>query len=239
MSVVVEKLSRSFDGIKALEEVDLTVNKGEFICLLGKSGCGKSTLLKALSGLDLNYQGEIKVHGETLTGVRDDVGVIFQEPRLLPWLTVEKNILFGLKDKSDQTLTRARRFIDYVGLTGKEKLYPKALSGGMSQRAAIARALITDPNVLLLDEPFSALDQFTKMQLQDLVLKIQAKYQTTMIMVTHDIDEALYLADRIIILSDQPGTVKEIVTVTEKQPRRRGSEALAKRKQFILDALHI
>ena len=239
MSLTVEQLTRTFNGVTAIQAIDLTIHEGEIICLLGKSGCGKSTLLRTLSGLDLAYEGTVSFHDTPLTGVRDEIGIVFQEPRLLPWLNVLENIRFGLKQPNQATIKRVDRFIDYVGLTGKGHLYPKALSGGMSQRAAIARALVCDPEVLLLDEPFSALDHFTKLELQDLLLKIQGKYNTTMVMVTHDIDEALYLADRIVVLSSQPGTIQDIIEIDSPRPRTRTSRDLQQVKQKILTRLHI
>lgn len=239
MSLVVEGVQRQFNGVTVIKDINLTIHQGEIICLLGKSGCGKSTLLRTLSGLDIDYQGDVSYRNTKLTGVRDEIGMIFQEPRLLPWLNVWDNVCFGIKDREEETLKRVKRFIDYVGLTGKENVYPKALSGGMSQRAAIARSLVFGPEVLLLDEPFSALDHFTKLELQELLLKIQAKYKTTMVMVTHDIDEALYLADRIVILSHQPGTIKDILTVSDKRPRDRTSITFQQLKKTILNTLHI
>ncbi|GEN56958.1 aliphatic sulfonates import ATP-binding protein SsuB [Halolactibacillus alkaliphilus] len=239
MTLTLENVSRSFQTVTAIKQINLTIKKGEVICLLGKSGCGKSTLLRTLSGLDQEYSGKIYFEGTPLTGVREEIGFIFQEPRLLPWLNVIDNIQFGLKQNDEQTSQRVHRFIQYVGLKGKEYIYPKALSGGMSQRAAIARALVCDPEVLLLDEPFSALDHFTKLELQDLLLKIQAKYKTTMVMVTHDIDEALYLADRIVVLSSQPGTIQQIVEVTQPRPRTRTSDGLKGLKEKILKTLHV
>ncbi len=239
MSLMVNKVTRTFNDVTAIKDINLSIHQGEIVCLLGKSGCGKSTLLRTLSGLDLDYKGVITYNNTPLTGVREEIGIIFQEPRLLPWLNVLDNIRFGLTSYEQETLNRVHRFVDYVGLKGKEKLYPKALSGGMSQRTAIARSLVTDPEVLLLDEPFSALDHFTKLELQDLLLKIQAKYNTTMVMVTHDIDEALYLADRIVILSSQPGTIKGIIDVNDGRPRDRTSPNLQQLKKDILLTLNV
>lgn len=236
---MVNKVTRTFNDVTAIKDINLSIHQGEIVCLLGKSGCGKSTLLRTLSGLDLDYKGVITYNNTPLTGVREEIGIIFQEPRLLPWLNVLDNIRFGLTSYEQETLNRVHRFVDYVGLKGKEKLYPKALSGGMSQRTAIARSLVTDPEVLLLDEPFSALDHFTKLELQDLLLKIQAKYNTTMVMVTHDIDEALYLADRIVILSSQPGTIKGIIDVNDGRPRDRTSPNLQQLKKDILLTLNV
>ena len=164
------------------------------------------------------------------------IGMIFQEPRLMPWLTVKENILFGAKDAKKVDV---QEYLDLVGLSDFGGHYPKDLSGGMAQRTAIARALIGEPGVLLLDEPFSALDAFTKMQLQDLLLKIQKTRSTTMIIVTHDIDEALYLCDRIFILGGQPGTLQSQMSIEAAKPRDRGDAILASKKAEILDVLQI
>ncbi|SEN71249.1 sulfonate transport system ATP-binding protein [Amphibacillus marinus] len=239
MALVLEQVSRTFNQVKAVSDVNLTIQAGEIVGLLGTSGCGKSTLLRAISGLDQHYTGSIVLNDHVITGIHDTIGFIFQEPRLLPWLDVKANITFGLKGAPADEIERALRFIDYVGLTGKEALYPRQLSGGMAQRVAIARALVTSPETLLLDEPFSALDAFTKMQLQDLLLRIWQKYQTTMVLVTHDIDEALYLCDRIIILKGQPGTVVDDIKIKQQRPRDRGSVELAQYKTDILAKLEI
>ncbi|SDC40759.1 sulfonate transport system ATP-binding protein [Pelagirhabdus alkalitolerans] len=239
MSLVLENLSRRFKDTDAIRDINLSVEDGEIVGLLGTSGCGKSTLLRAISGLDQAYTGTVSINDQVKKGVHDATNFIFQEPRLLPWLTVEDNIMFGLKGKPKASFDRARRFIHYVGLSGKEALYPKQLSGGMAQRVAIARALVMQPDILLLDEPFSALDAFTKMQLQDLLLEIWHKYQTTMVLVTHDIDEALYLCDRIVVLRGQPGEIIKTINVTEPRPRDRGSVELANYKADILDQLDL
>ncbi|KZE68839.1 nitrate/sulfonate/bicarbonate ABC transporter ATP-binding protein [Fictibacillus phosphorivorans] len=231
----VKRLKRMFNNNQAgFHNINFSVDKGEIIGILGTSGCGKSTLLRVLSGLDPYYEGNISSSDEANNGV----GMMFQEPRLLPWLSVRKNISFGLK-KEERTSTKYQTYLDLVGLTGFENHYPKDLSGGMAQRTAIARALITEPEVLLLDEPFSALDAFTKMQLQDLLLSIWQKKKTTMLLVTHDIDEALYLCDRILILKGQPGEVFAEVQVERSKPRTRGDAYLSQQKAHILNLLNV
>ncbi|MCM3717331.1 ABC transporter ATP-binding protein [Fictibacillus phosphorivorans] len=230
----INRLKRTFNNNQAgFQNINFTVDKGEIIGILGTSGCGKSTLLRVLSGLDPNYEGKISSQEG-----KDTIGMMFQEPRLLPWLTVKDNISFGL-EKEERKSNKYQTYLDLVGLTGFDHHYPKDLSGGMAQRTAIARALITDPEVLLLDEPFSALDAFTKMQLQDLLLSIWQKKQTTMLLVTHDIDEALYLCDRIFILKGQPGEVFAEVTVEKPKPRTRGDAYLSKQKAHILNLLNV
>lgn len=239
MSVVIENVTKSFASVKVLQSVNLSVEKGEIVGLLGTSGCGKSTLLRAISGLDTDYQGAISINGNQDKKIHDGIQFIFQEPHLLPWFNVAANVNLGIKGERKEVFERAKRLIDYVGLEGKENFYPKQLSGGMAQRVAIARALVTNPEILLLDEPFSALDAFTKMQLQDLLLEIWEKYQTTMIMVTHDIDEALYLCDRVVILSGQPGEIIEIIEHDEERPRSRTSAQSAHYKSRILKRLNL
>jgi sulfonate transport system ATP-binding protein len=230
----INRLKRTFNNNQAgFQNINFSVDKGEIIGILGTSGCGKSTLLRVLSGLDSNYEGKISSKDGN-----DNIGMMFQEPRLLPWLSVKDNISFGL-EKEERKSNKYQTYLDLVGLTGFDNHYPKDLSGGMAQRTAIARALITDPEVLLLDEPFSALDAFTKMQLQDLLLSIWQKKQTTMLLVTHDIDEALYLCDRIFILKGQPGEVFAEVAVEKPKPRTRGDAYLSKQKAHILNLLNV
>lgn len=230
----VKQATRTFnDGLAGFDDITFSVKEGETVGILGTSGCGKSTLLRVLSGLDQNYEGAIEFGGAG----EQPIGMIFQEPRLMPWLTVRENILFGAKHgNADKTIIQ--EYLNLVGLSDFDAHYPKDLSGGMAQRTAIARALIGEPAVLLLDEPFSALDAFTKMQLQDLLLKIQNKRSTTMVVVTHDIDEALYLCDRIFILGGQPGTLQAELSIDTAKPRDRGDSFLAAKKAEILRLLH-
>src|SRR5690625_871380 len=239
MTLVLYNVSRSFDGITAVKDIDLKVAKGEIVGLLGTSGCGKSTLLRTISGLDTDYDGVIEINEKASRQVNEETGFIFQEPRLLPWLNVLENVMFGLGGKRGEKQEKAKEILQSVGLEGKENLYPKELSGGMAQRVAIARSLVTSPEILLLDEPFSALDAFTKMQLQDLLLDVWKKYQTTMLLVTHDIDEALYLCDRIIILRGEPREITHEMSINDAHPRERGSERAAKLKTTILESLDL
>lgn len=239
MSLELKNVSRTFAGKPAIRNITFSTKPGEIIGILGTSGCGKSTLLRAISGLDQDYDGEITIHGETTKGVQKTTGFIFQEPRLFPWLNVLDNVTFALKGIKEEKTRLGRRYLKSVGLDGSEHLYPKQLSGGMAQRVAIARALVTSPEILLLDEPFSALDAFTKMQLQDLLLDVWKTYQSTIVLVTHDIDEAIYLCDRVIILRGQPGEIVKELTIHEQRPRSRGSKRLAEWKTDILASLDI
>lgn len=221
------------DSVHALENINFSVDKGELICVLGPSGCGKSTLMRAICGLDTDYEGTITIDGKEVHGPEKTRGMVFQEHRLFPWLTVEQNIGFALngidKEKKAELI---QKYIDLVGLTGFEKAYPKQLSGGMAQRGGIARALVNDPEVLLLDEPFGALDTFTKMAMQKELKQIQKKSDTTMIMVTHDIEEAVFLADKIIVMSPRPGKIVKVIDVDLNEPRDRNSyEFLEIRKE--------
>lgn len=235
--LAVHNVSRTFsNGTAGFRNVSLETKQGEIIGVLGTSGCGKSTLLRVLSGLDPDYSGIVEINGDIIKSVHEKVGVIFQESRLMPWLTVLENISFGLKNDRKKN-EKAQEYVKLVGLQGFEKHYPKDISGGMAQRVSIARALITAPEVLLLDEPFSALDAFTKMQLQDLLLTIWEKYKSTMILVTHDIDEALYLCDRIVILKGQPGEIYQTIKIDDPKPRSRGDIKLAQLKAEILALL--
>lgn len=237
--LAVKNVSRTFsNGTAGFAHVSFETKKGEIIGVLGTSGCGKSTLLRVLSGLDPGYSGEVKINGDIIQSVHEKVGVIFQESRLMPWLTVIENISFGLRNDKER-IEKAQEYVRLVGLQGFESHYPKDISGGMAQRVSIARALITAPEVLLLDEPFSALDAFTKMQLQDLLLTIWNTYQSTMILVTHDIDEALYLCDRIVVLKGQPGEIYQTIKIEDSKPRSRGDIKLAQLKAEILGLLNV
>jgi sulfonate transport system ATP-binding protein len=227
-SLTIQNLRKRFlvngGEVAALENIDLTINDGEFISVIGSSGCGKSTLLRIIAGLEKMYDGLAELAGSRISGPGLDRGVVFQEPRLFPWLTVQENVAFGLiGDDKKQDSTSVQEHIDLVGLSAFAKAYPHQLSGGMAQRAAIARALVNRPKVLLMDEPFGALDALTKIQMQEELLRIWTTEKTTVILVTHDIDEAVYLADRVIIMSNRPGTIKKIVPVELSRPRDRSS----------------
>lgn len=239
MILEIDRLTRIFEGNNGVKNVSFNVKEGEIIGLLGKSGSGKSTILRTIAGLDPGYQGKIQIHGDTINGPHKEIGVVFQEARLFPWLTVLENVQFGLTNGKKENEEVARFFLKQVALDDAENLYVKQLSGGMAQRVAIARALAANPGLLLMDEPFSALDAFTKMQLQDLVLDIWQEQKLTVVMVTHDIDEALYLCDRIIVLAGKPGEIDREFHIVEQRPRNRGSESLARKKSEILASLQI
>ncbi|HZG72821.1 MAG TPA: ABC transporter ATP-binding protein [Chondromyces sp.] len=238
MSVDIESLNRSFlrerKEFSALKDVNLHIKKGEFITIIGPSGCGKSTLLKIVAGLDSDYTGRVKIGGKELKGPGIKQGFIFQEHRLFPWLTVEKNIAADLSLKRPEVRRKVDELIEIVRLKGFEKAYPRQLSGGMSQRVAIARALLRNPEVLLLDEPFGALDAFTRTRLQDVLLDIWAKKGTTMVLVTHDIDESIYLANRVVIMSPRPGRVSKVINVDLPYPRKRANHSFQELRQKVL-----
>ena len=211
--------------IVALDDVSFTVAAGEFVCLLGPSGCGKSTLLSAVAGHLPPAAGSIHLDGHLVAGPDPERGLVFQQSSLFPWRTVLQNVAFGLKMRGvprAERLRQAGAFLRRVGLGGFERHYPAQLSGGMQQRAEIARVLITRPRVVLMDEPFGALDAQTRVMMQELLLELWAQVRTTVVFVTHDIDEALFLADRIVVLSARPGRINEIITVDLPRPRTPG-----------------
>ena len=228
--VLVDGVRRTFQmsgsELVVLDRIDLDIKEGEFISIVGASGCGKSTLLKLIVGLDHPTSGQIKVGERVVTEPSLDCGIIFQEARLYPWLTVWKNVEFGITRKLGAAERREliQQHIDLVGLHGFENALPKQLSGGMQQRVSIARALVNRPDVLLLDEPFGALDALTRINMQREVLRIWEAEKKTMILVTHDIDEAIYLSDRIVVLSSRPGRVHDIINVDLPRPRERSGE---------------
>ena len=212
---------------QALENVSVSIKPGEFVTIVGASGCGKSTLLRLLIGLDDAYEGDILLDGKRIAGTSLDRGIVFQEHRLFPWLTVEKNIEVGLLNNTrfsdKEKKASVKEHIELVGLKGFESVYPHQLSGGMSQRVAIARALVNRPEVLLLDEPLSALDAFTRHYLQDELLRIAGEENITIILVTHDVEEAIYLADRVVVMQPKPGRIKRVIDVDLPRPRQRNS----------------
>ncbi len=226
--------------VEVLKDISLDVRRGEFISLIGSSGCGKSTILKLITNLEDPTSGEILIDGEPVKGPSEKVSMIFQESRLFPWLTAEENIEFTMSKKIPVNDRReiVKKHIELVGLNGFEKAVPSQLSGGMQQRVSIARALATNPEILLLDEPFGALDAFTRINMQEETLKIWEKEKTTMIMVTHDIDEAIYLSDRIVVLSAKPGVIKDIVNVTLPRPRDRSSLDFMNIRRKVMLALY-
>ena len=227
-------------GPVILDGVDLSVRPGEIVSLVGPSGCGKSTLLRLLAGLDREHTGTIAVGGTAIAGPSRSVGFMFQEPRLLPWLTVAQNIAFGIApERRADSAAIVRRLLDQVHLDGSAKLYPRQLSGGMQQRVALARALAAEPSVLLLDEPFSALDAFTRIHLQDLVLELWQRTGLTMVLVTHEVDEALYLSDRVVDFSERPARIAEVIDVRLARPRDRRDPALLELRGHLLEQLRL
>ena len=236
---VVERLTKTYaDGTRALHEVSLSVEAGEILAVVGGSGCGKTTLLRLVAGRARASSGAIAVDGEVLDGPHPAVGIVFQEPRLLPWLTVAGNAGFGLMD-----LPRAERddrvadALARVGLAEQAGRWPRDLSGGQQQRVAIARALVARPKVLLLDEPFSALDAFTRASLHEHLLALWQEQRPTVVMVTHDVEEAVTLADRIIVMRPKPGRVFETVTAGLERPRDKLAIGFDKAKRRVLNAL--
>jgi sulfonate transport system ATP-binding protein len=222
----------------ALKDILLTINPGEFVCIVGGSGCGKTTLLRIIAGLETEYEGAVFLDGKKLIGTGLDRGVVFQEHRLLSWLTVHDNVGFGLAGLAPEERSRdIRHYISLVGLDMFEYEYPHQLSGGMSQRVAIARALVGRPEVLLLDEPFASLDALTRMRMQQEILRIWEAERTTVVLVTHDIEEAVYLADRVVIMSPQPGTIRNILPVRLSRPRDRTDREFARVRKSVHDEL--
>jgi len=208
--ISIQGISKHFGEFQALQSVDIQIEKGEFVVLLGASGCGKSTLLNLIAGFEQPTAGRIDVNGRQVVNVDPHCGMVFQQYALFPWLTVEENVAFGLKMKGiakAERLDTAHRYIEMVGLKGFERKFPGALSGGMRQRVSIARVLANDPDVILLDEPFAALDAMTRQVLQDELLQIYEKSRKTIVFITHSIDEALLLSSRMLIMSARPGRV--------------------------------
>jgi sulfonate transport system ATP-binding protein len=211
--------------LTAVTDIDLDITRGETLVFVGESGCGKSTLLRLIAGLEKPTQGEVRFQGRSITGPSLERGVVFQEPRLFPWMTVEENVAFGLPEGPKDGVAE---LIHWTGLKGFESAYPYQLSGGMKQRAALARALVSRPQVLLMDEPFGALDALTRMRMQEETLRIQKREKTTLVLVTHDIDEAVFLGDRVVVLSPRPGRIRKIFSIPSKHPRDRNGVALVK-----------
>jgi ABC-type nitrate/sulfonate/bicarbonate transport system ATPase subunit len=226
--------------VHALEDVSLVLSPGEMVSLVGPSGCGKSTLLRLVAGLDAPDAGELWVGSEPIGGPSAERGLVFQDPNLFPWLTVRRNVQAGLVARG---VLREQRhevdeFLKLVGLEAFANSYPHQLSGGMAQRVALARALVNHPKVLLLDEPLGALDAFTRMRMQDEVLRLWRARGTTMLLVTHDIDEAIYMSDRIVIMTPRPGRVERIIEVDLPRPRERNAPEFLAMRARILELLH-
>lgn len=242
----IENVSKRFaNGFIALDNLNLTVDQGEIISLVGTSGCGKSTLLRIISGLEYPTVGEVFIDDEAIHSPHPKIGLIFQEPRLMPWLTVRENVEFGLDTLPNVKFNRLERrdlvdrILERVSLTEFANTLPRQLSGGMAQRVAIARALITKPSILLLDEPFSALDAFIRMKLQDHLLSIWDYDRPTLILVTHDIEEALVLSDRVIVLRGNPGHIHQEFIIDLPRPRKRTDPLFQQGKEAILATLDL
>ncbi|MCT0195971.1 ABC transporter ATP-binding protein [Lactiplantibacillus plantarum] len=226
--------------IDVLDDIDFTVNPGEFVAIIGPSGCGKTTLLRLISGLDHPASGQLTIDNQQIKRPDNSRGYVFQHGSLFPWSTIKENISVGLK------VTRGRHYdhqlvdhyIELIGLKGFENAYPHQVSGGMAQRAALARSIIMNPQLLLLDEPMGALDAFTRADIQNVIEQVWQQTQTTMILVTHDIDEAVYLSDRIIVMTPRPGRIKEIVTNPLPHPRSRLSVDFTEFRHRIQDKLN-
>ena len=226
------------NGVRAVEGVSLEVAPGEIVAVVGGSGCGKSTLLRAISGLDTPTHGKVALDGVVITEPNERIGIVFQEPRLLPWLSVAGNVGFGLEHRPRREREqRVAAQVARVGLTDKAGVWPRELSGGQAQRVALARALVTRPEVLLLDEPFSALDAFTRVDLQDHLLDLWADGRPTLIVVTHDVDESIVLGDRVVVMRPHPGRIEEQIAVGLPRPRVRQSAAYDFAKRRVLAAL--
>ena len=240
------------EDIVALNGFSLDIEPGSFVSLIGPSGCGKSTLLRIIGGLDKATKGTIELDGKEIKKPGSDRGFAFQKPgsdrgfafqgsNLFPWLTVEKNIAFGLKARHiyKQQKKDVADYIHLVGLEGFEKSYPHQLSGGMQQRASLARALVGHPSVLLLDEPLGALDAFTRMNLQDEIINIWKKHNMTMVMVTHDVDEAIYMSDQVVVMSARPSKVEAIIDINLPRPRARAQDTFQEYRTKILNVLNL
>jgi sulfonate transport system ATP-binding protein len=239
----VTHLKKTFNGrhgnIAVLEDIHLTVEQGKFVSIVGASGCGKTTLMRIIAGLDTDFEGSITLRGKLLSGPGPDRTIVFQEHRLLPWYTIGENVGFGWKPGSDAQNKDAavRAHLELVGLSGFENAYPHQLSGGMAQRASIARALVHRPEVLLLDEPLGALDAITRMRMQRELEAIWQRENTMAILVTHDIEEAIYLSDKIFVMSARPGRIQRELSIPFPRPRDRSSYEFTRIKAEILEEI--
>jgi ABC-type nitrate/sulfonate/bicarbonate transport system ATPase subunit len=239
----VNRIYRDTNGnpVYALKDIDLQIEKGEFVSIIGPSGCGKTTLLRLIAGLDRPQSGILSIDEQEITAPSPERGYIFQQPTLFPWNTVYENIAIGLKARGvyEKEKERIVDHIKMIGLDGFEKFYPHEISGGMAQRVAIIRALINEPKVLLLDEPLGALDAFKRLELQALLLDVWEKTNTTMVMVTHDVDEAIGLSNRIIVMTPRPGEIVDIIDVNLSKMRDRNDDDFIALRKKILEELHL
>lgn len=237
----VSKIFESRDEtVIALNGVDFTIPAGSFVSLIGPSGCGKTTLLRCIAGLEKPTTGTIEVDGNVVKGPGVDRGFAFQQANLFPWLSIRDNVAFGLKARNEikENLKSVDEFIEMVGLKEFENAYPHEVSGGMNQRASLARALVGHPKILLLDEPLGALDAFTRMTMQDEILRIKKDHNMTMVMVTHDVDEAVYLSDYVVVMTARPAKVEKIIRIELGQPRARKQDVFIKYRTQILEILN-
>lgn len=237
--LTITHLSKNYaNGTAALKNFTLQINDGEAVAIVGGSGSGKSTLLRLIAGLETPTAGSVHIDGELITEPHSAIGFVFQEPRLLPWLKVGENVAFGLENLSAaEKKERVHHALTSVGLAAHADKWPRELSGGMAQRVALARALVSRPRALLLDEPFSALDALTRTNLQDHLVSLWEQAKTTLILVTHDIEEALVIADRIIVLRPNPGRIDDIISVSLPRPRDRDASDFEEIKHALRGAL--
>ncbi|PLR75261.1 ABC transporter ATP-binding protein [Bacillus sp. V3-13] len=243
--IKIDRISKSFTNreqvVKVLEEISFDVKKGEIISILGESGCGKSTLLNVIGGFEKAGNGKVLLDGSVVERPSRRGVMLFQNYGLLPWRSVLKNVELGLEETSIPTTERRERALEYlklVGLEDKMNLFPHELSGGMQQRVAIARALVIQPELILMDEPFAALDTFNRYYLQDELLRLHKKEKTTIILVTHDIDEAIYLSDRILMMSSKPGQIKKELRIDSSRPRDRSHSEFQHFRKIIFEEFH-
>lgn len=240
-----DKVTKSFaktdsnEITHALEEVNLTIQPGEFVSIVGTSGCGKSTILRLIAGLIRPTTGEIRLGGKPIVGAGPDRGMVFQKATLFPWLTVEKNVSFSLRMQKKQDKELVEHMLKMVGLEDFRKDYPHQLSGGMAQRVALVRSLINHPDILLLDEPLGALDAFTRMNMQDEILNIWREQKQTVVMVTHDVEEAIYMGTRVLVMEPRPGRVKADIPIELAEPKQRDSEEFQAYRNRILKMLDL
>ena len=240
-----DKVTKSFaktdsnEITHALAEVNLAIQPGEFVSIVGTSGCGKSTILRLIAGLIRPTTGEIRLGGKPIVGAGPDRGMVFQKATLFPWLTVEKNVSFSLRMQKKQDKELVEHMLKMVGLEDFRKDYPHQLSGGMAQRVALVRSLINHPDILLLDEPLGALDAFTRMNMQDEILNIWREQKQTVVMVTHDVEEAIYMGTRVLVMEPRPGRVKADIPIELAEPKQRDSEEFQAYRNRILKMLDL
>ncbi len=246
MPIEVKNINKSFiskknEQLSVLKDINLTIDDGELVCLLGPSGCGKTTLLRLIAGLDQPTSGEIIANGEKVVEPSGDRAVIFQQYSLFPWLTVLQNVTFGLemtnKGSKEENIETAERYLTRVGLIDFKDSYPHELSGGMKQRVAIIRSLLNHSPILLMDEPFSALDMQNRHKLQEQLIGVWKRFENTIVFVTHDVDEAVYLADKIVIMDKNPGRINKIIEVDIERPRKRDSKEFIALQESIVENL--